>query len=323
MALINYDNITNVSKNGVSFQIKNKIIPDDYKAPKYVASYIKAGDNMKACRKIGLNGKPRGICIHNTEFVTNTKTNDAAEVYAAATWWGNLGGTLVHYYVHKKSVWKLLKDDECGYHASDWGKRIASHRKGETIGGNFDCIAIECVGEDKSGKVTTSEDTTAKLTAWLCFQYDLNPDTDIYTHNYFYGAKYCPAYILPHWDAFMTKVKGYYEKLMNKSTGIVLVQKSEGRAAIRSAPSKTAPLLGRCIKGNEYVMEAKISNKEGRWFKHSGIEGYSMYMDGAILFTNGENTKFGELSAKAGNKAVCTRGETSEKCYIGDLTKGK
>ena len=124
---------------------------------------------------------------------------------------------------------------------------------------------------------------------------------------------------------YPAKIKKTGLNFLKTSNGLSvnIVQKSEGRAAIRSAPSKSAPLLGRCIKGNEYAMEAKISNKEGRWFKHSGFEGYSMYMDGAILFTNGTNSKFGELSANFGGNAICTVGETDEKCKIKDLAKGK
>ena len=66
-------------------------------------------------------------------------------------------------------------------------------------------IAIECIGNRK-----LSEDTTAKLTAYLCKKYGLDPATDVYTHKYFYAKKNCPQYILPHWNTFLSTVKKYY-----------------------------------------------------------------------------------------------------------------
>ena len=202
--------------NTKSISINQRIIPDNAVASKYVASWCQQGWKMKACKPIGGNGKPRGICVHNTSWV-KTSNPDLAKQYAFATWPNcNMGGTMVHYYVHKTNIWQLLKDTEQGWHAADGASRRASHREGQTIGGNVDCIAIECIGEDQAGTVTTSEETTAALVAYLCHKYGLDPKIDVYTHNYFYSKKYCPAYILPHWDEFIKKVSKYYSMIRNE-----------------------------------------------------------------------------------------------------------
>ena len=89
-------------------------------------------------------------------------------------------------------------------------------------GGNVDTIAIECIGSDPE-----TEETVAKLTAYLCKTYGLEPVLDVYTHNYWmYGkdekvtgaSKNCPIYILPHWDEFVCRVKGYHDKDKAEST---------------------------------------------------------------------------------------------------------
>lgn len=120
-----------------------------------------------------------------------------------------MGGVVVHYYVWEYDIWQNLNDNERGWHAADGSTRKPSQRLDNSkIGGNLDTIAIECVGNNSK-----SEDTTAKLAAYLCHKYGLNPSTDIYTHKYFYPKKTCPIYILPHWSAFLNTVKKYYNEL--------------------------------------------------------------------------------------------------------------
>ena len=65
-------------------------------------------------------------------------------------------------------------------------------------------------------KYSKSEDNAAKLAAYLLKQYGFGVDR-LYTHNHWYSRKYCPAYILPHWDKFKAKVKNYLDAL-NKTT---------------------------------------------------------------------------------------------------------
>ena len=207
MAVLKPDKIrTEKTPSGAVITIKEKIISDSAKAKKKVASYVPKGAPMKPCKKLNDGtGKPKGITIHNTNNIVTVGTTPA-EQYTRATWPNcNMGGAVVHFYVYKTDIWQNLSETEQGWHSADSGVRRASHRKGEKLGGNLDTIAIECIG-----KIAESEETTAKLAAYLLKKYGLNPDTDLYTHQDFYPKKKCPIYILPHWDGFVSKVKQYY-----------------------------------------------------------------------------------------------------------------
>lgn len=194
------------TKNGLT--IKQKIIPDSMVATKNVASFVKKGQKMKPCKKLNDGtGKPKGITIHNTGDIKVASGTTPAEQYTRATFSGNMSGVVVHYYVWKNDIWQNLKDTERGWHAADGSSRRKSQRSdGSKIGGNADTIAIECVGSSAE-----SENTTAKLAAYLCHKHGLDPATDVYTHKYFYPSKNCPIYILPHWSTFLKNVKKHYD----------------------------------------------------------------------------------------------------------------
>ena len=194
--------------------IKQKIIPDTMVAQKDVASWCRKGQRMKPCAKLNNGtGKPRGITVHNTADIKVATGTNAAEQYTRATYNGNMNGVVVHFYVWDNEIWQNLREDERGWHATDGHSRRSSQRKdGSTIGGNVDTIAIECIGNRQK-----SEDTTARLVAYLCKKYSLNPKTDIYTHKYFYPRKQCPQYIHPHWNTFLSTVQKYYNLMFNKT----------------------------------------------------------------------------------------------------------
>lgn len=206
---------------GRGFTVYQKIVPDSFRAPKDIASYVKKGQPIKPCALVNNGtGYPRGITVHNTSTLAAASGTTPAEVYCRATYNGNMGGAMVHYYVDKYSIWQLLRTDEGhverGWHAGDGSTRRTAHdkaTKGAIIGGNLDTIAIEVIGNYKE-----AEDNAAKLIAYLCKVHDLLID-DIYTHNWFmgqpdnqiiYGArKNCPLYIIPHWLEFLNKVGSY------------------------------------------------------------------------------------------------------------------
>jgi len=190
---------------GKTLTIKEKIIPDGLKATKDIASYMKKGDLMKPCRKLNGGKSAKGVTTHNTEMITTPADTNPAEQYCRSTYNGNMKGVVPHFYVWRTEIWQLLREDEQGYHAADGTSRRGSQRQFETIGGNVDTIAIEAIGNE-----TETEDTAALLTAYLLKKHDLSPLTDVYTHKYFYSAKSCPAYILPHWHVYMAKIDDYY-----------------------------------------------------------------------------------------------------------------
>ena len=225
---------TITTKNGLT--IKQKIIPDSMVATKNVASHVKKGQKMKPCKKLNDGtGKPRGITVHNTGDLKVAAGTTPAEQYTRATFAGNMSGVVVHYYVYKTDIWQNLADNERGWHAADGSSRIKSQRgDGSKIGGNMDTISIECIGN-----IAESETTTAKLAAYLCYKYDLNPTTDIYTHNYFYAKKKCPIYIIPHWSTFLKNVKKYYDELTKTTTSTSITAKPATNTTAQSTTTTT------------------------------------------------------------------------------------
>ncbi len=217
MAFLTPDSTYTAKIGSDTITVKVKITPDGARATKNICDYVKKGDLVKPNAKLNNGtGKPKGITVHNTNNITVASGTNPAEQYARATYPnGNMNGVAVHYWVYKNEIWQQLADNERGWHAADGSSRRSSQRAGETIGGNLDTIAIECI---ETGTDATTEDTLAKLVAYLLDKHGLSPDTDIYTHNYFYSKKYCPVYILPHWDAFKATVKKYYNAIQSSKT---------------------------------------------------------------------------------------------------------
>lgn len=207
-ALLKPDRVRKENVGLSDITINEKIIPDSFRAPKNVASYVPKGAPIKPTEKLGGNGRPRGITIHNTNDINVAAGTNAAEQYARATYNGNMNGVVVHYYVWDNDIWQILSETERGWHAGDGTKRKVSKNGKTTLGGNMDTIAIESIG-NRAG----SEDTTAKLAAYLSYKHGLNPETDIYAHQYWSG-KECPLYILPHWNEFLARVKKYYDQIV-------------------------------------------------------------------------------------------------------------
>lgn len=161
-------------------------------------------------RKLNTEGnKPEWITIHNTQDIDEAPGTNDAEQYARATFNGNMGGVTVHFYIDESGCWQILPLDEIGYHAAD----------GYSGTGNTKSLAIEVI-MDGSGYVDDieAEDRGAKLAAWLLWKYNLSIDR-LTTHNHWYSKKYCPAYILPHWDKFKDKVKYYLDELEQGDAG--------------------------------------------------------------------------------------------------------
>lgn len=163
-------------------QIKTKILPV----------------NKKPNRKL-LNGKVEWITIHNTADIQEAAGTNDAEQYARATHNGAMGGVTVHYYIDETDCWQLLNENEIGYHAAD----------GANGPGNGTSLAIEII-MDGSGDAedTGAEERGALLAAILLHRHGLGINK-LTTHNHWYPKKYCPLYILPHWDKFVKKVEGY------------------------------------------------------------------------------------------------------------------
>ena len=155
----------------------------------------KSGVRYYSNRKLETaDNKPEYITIHNTEKITTAKGNTMAEQYSRATFNNNMGDVVVHYYIDGTDCWHILADDTVGWHAYN------------SIG-NTKSVAIEIIGD-----TTQAENRGALLAAILLHRYGLGIDR-MKTHRDWYPKKYCPAYILPHWDKFVEKVKNELAKI--------------------------------------------------------------------------------------------------------------
>lgn len=147
--------------------------------------------------------KPVWITIHNTADIDEAAGTNDAEQYARATFNNRMNGVYVHFYIDETDCWHILPLNEVGYHADDLWKKD---------GGNWTSIAIEIIEETgKMAKDIEAEDRGARLAAWLLYQYGLGIDR-LTTHQHWNG-KYCPYFILPHWEEFRAKVEGYLNEL--------------------------------------------------------------------------------------------------------------
>ena len=157
-------------------------------------SGVKYYSNRKLNTK---DNKPEYITIHNTSDIEEAQGTDDAEQYSRATYNNAMGTVVVHYYIDETSCWHILADDTVGWHAAD----------GTNGPGNTKSVAIEIImdGSGDSSDVG-AENRGALLAAILLHKYGLTIDK-MKTHRDWYPQKYCPAYILPHWDKFVAKVK--------------------------------------------------------------------------------------------------------------------
>ena len=168
--------------------IKEKIIPN--------------GSKFKPNRAL-TSVTPQWITVHNTADINEAPGTNDAEQYARATLNGNMGGVSVHFYIDETDCWQLLRENEMGYHAADgyWGP------------GNCTSLAIEIIMDGSgSAEDTGAEDRGALLAAILLHKHGLGIDR-LTNHHHWFAPKYCPLYILPHWDKFVAKVEAYLKKI--------------------------------------------------------------------------------------------------------------
>ena len=80
---------------------------------------------------------------------------------------------------------------------------------------NEDTVAIEVCHPDETGEFSdVTYDRVVELTAWLCEEFHLDPQTDVIRH-YDVSGKRCPLYYVENpeaWTAFLTDVTAQLEK---------------------------------------------------------------------------------------------------------------
>ena len=193
----------------------------------------KHNPNHIAMPSASMEGKIIGVTVHNTDWISVASGTTPAEQYTRATVNGNMKDVRVHYYVDNTCAWQNLPHSLSGWHAADGSGN-----------GNRRTIAIECI-MSSAYNVTDkkSEDNCARLAAALLKKYNLGID-NLYTHTHCLNVrdgksgtvdylntarnpyKMCPAYILPHWSAFKTKVKKYLTDAKPTVKNIYRIRKS-------------------------------------------------------------------------------------------------
>lgn len=207
-------------------EIKEKILPTSLKPDRLLSDGT---------------GKAEYVTIHNTPDINEAEGTNDAEQYARATFNGNMNGVSVHYYIDETDCWKILYDNEMGYHAAD----------GKGGKGNTTSLAIEIV-MDGSGSTEDikAEERGAKLAAILLYENGLGIER-LTTHKNWYSKKYCPAFILPHWDKFRNTVKKCLEEIENTCNAYT-VGDVDGDGKVTAADAR---LTLRASVGNENLTD--------------------------------------------------------------------
>lgn len=265
--------------------VKQRIIPMGIKSSKDIWSsgkiILSKGDRFKADSYLKTpNHLPRYITVHNTDDINPAKGTTKSEQYSRATYPNeNMNTSRIHYYVCEVEAWQNLLDIEIGWHVSYSLNAIA----------NDQSISIEIIGPDAK-----AEENGARLVAYLMKKYNI-PIENVRTHNSWSG-KYCPCWILPHWDDFLERVAEIYSgnpsdtKIQTKERAVRYIMESLGQAAIRTAADKSAKMLDRVVRNKLYPVDKLLVNeKEEQWMKHWKENKYSMYEDGQILFKKIDN----------------------------------
>lgn len=241
-----------------------------------------------------MNGRVIGVTVHNTEWINVNSATTPAEQYTRSTVNGNMKSTRVHYYVDNTCAWQNLPLTLCGWHAADGDGN-----------GNRRTIAIECIMRNSHDTVSMkSEDNCARLAAYLLYKHGLSID-NLYTHTHWLNVKdkkrgtvdelnvmknsykMCPAYILPHWNAFKLKVRAY-----------LLTLKNETAPATPAVPAGFTPYTVKVVSPDGFVNIRKTPNWNdsdivGK-IKTSNIK-YTIVAEKML-----GNTKFGKLKSGVG-----------------------
>lgn len=276
--------------------VKERIIPFGLKSDKDIyfrgSLSLGKGQRFKADAYLKTeNHIPTYITVHNTDDIIPSAGTTKSEQYSRACYPNQaMGTTRVHYYVDETEAWQNLLDTEIGWHAS------------YPSPANDVSLSLEIIGPSAE-----AEENGAKLVAYLMKKYNI-PIDKVVTHQSWTG-KYCPCWIIPHWDKFIARVQEIaggsstsvtpsVSTNTNQTKDIKYIMKSLGQAAIRSKASKTGSVLSRCSKEKLYAFDQALTNEGGQWLRHAGTNKYSMRADGSVLFSKVGEYTTGETTTK-------------------------
>jgi N-acetylmuramoyl-L-alanine amidase len=153
--------------------------------------------------------KLKALVIH---WVANPKTSAIANInYFESRKDGKKGYGSAHYFIDLNGdTYQCIPDNEVAYNC---GSRMYSRYKQKKFGNvnpNNYTIGIELCHLDWEGSFSDETfDAAVELCANLCNKYNLNPLTDITTHQAVVGWKNCPKWFFDHPEDF----QGFKEKV--------------------------------------------------------------------------------------------------------------
>lgn len=251
MAFLSPDNVR--YDNGV--KICEKLIPNsavwnrDYTEAGYT---YRKGTQYKANRALSAIN---GVTIHNTGRIKVPSGTTMAEQYTRATYPNcNMGSVRVHYYVDENEAWQNLDEGEVGWHAAD----------GNYGPGNSTTIAIEIIMDGTDAEYNRiAEDNGARLCAAILKRHGLD-ESAVYQHHDWYARKDCPAYIRPHWSAFLALVRQYLndDAQVPSDYDKLVAELEEIKEKYRTEHASAQTLRGRILAAVEQYDTAAF-DKEG------------------------------------------------------------
>ena len=179
----------NIKENNLE---KSKRYTDDI-----VEYLIPEGNGSRSGNK---RSKTTGIVIHNTAGTYKKDGKDVAQTpKQTIDYWNEAENTSAHFVVGEDGeIYQSIPTDEVAYHAGEnevnkfipgIQDKLNGHPNSRTIG-------IEMENNKPSGNLSSKTyEATVQLTAELCMEYGLSPQSSIYTHNDITG-KLCPMYFV-------------------------------------------------------------------------------------------------------------------------------
>lgn len=233
--------------------------------------------------KIAMPAGPRkktvAITVHNTNSISVASGTTEAEQYTRATVNNAMDTVRVHFYVDDYCAWQNLPLDYVNWSCADGTANPNS--------GNNTTVAIEVIGS--TGK---AEANAIKLIAYLLNKYNLTIESGLRSHTYWLNVrdgvsgsidylntrkhpyKWCPLYILPHWDTFKSQCAAALASLKT-STGTPAAQTEMYR--IRKSWADVKSQIGAFTS---------LDNAKKAW-----KEGYTIYNSkGEVVYPTAEST---------------------------------
>ncbi len=116
------------------------------------------------------------VTIHNTDWIKVNPLTTPAEQYTRATYYNNMNGVVVHFYVDHKCAWQNLDLAYSSFHSGD-GMGDDS--------GNMTSISIEVIMDATNNTYNQKAmENAAKLARYLLKMYNLNVADGLVTHTY-------------------------------------------------------------------------------------------------------------------------------------------